>query len=315
MQKYKICSNKECIYKGKLQPLENFYPNKICKDGLDYYCKKCEKRRGRKWQKENPERHRESVKKCYRKNKESYKKRARNRYEKNPEKARERTRRWRKENPEKIKNYRKRNEIKIRKSDKKWKKENPKKVRESQKRRRDRKKKDVFNHYGNKCIRCGNKDVRVLEINHKNGGGTQHKKSLNKSLYVNIIKNNYPPEYNILCANCNWIEYCKKDLGNPYLNKRNFQNWLISLSYPKRYTWKTKYKVIEHYTKGEMKCALCPKDDLRILTIDHIIPRSFSGGKRKRTSDLIKEKFPLGFRILCRNCQKIAYLKWTKREK
>lgn len=37
----KKCSNKNCIYNGKLQPLDNFSKNKVSKDGYQNWCKKC----------------------------------------------------------------------------------------------------------------------------------------------------------------------------------------------------------------------------------------------------------------------------------
>lgn len=57
---------------------------------------------------------------------------------------------------------------------------------------------------GGKCINCGNSDVRVLQINHKNGGGNKDFKENSVGVYRRII--NHPEtrkDYDVRCANCN----------------------------------------------------------------------------------------------------------------
>jgi len=67
-------------------------------------------------------------------------------------------------------------------------------------------------HYGGnppKCNCCGEQTLEFLSFDHINGGGTVHRKSLNKNghkgsnIYVWLIKNNYPKEFQVLCHNCN----------------------------------------------------------------------------------------------------------------
>lgn len=57
------------------------------------------------------------------------------------------------------------------------------------------------------CMRCGCDDLRVLDIDHVNNNGAEHRKSVG---YTNIVwwimKNNFPPGFQILCKNCNWIK-------------------------------------------------------------------------------------------------------------
>ena len=66
----------------------------------------------------------------------------------------------------------------------------------------------IIDHYGGKCAKCGFSDRRALQIDHINGGGKREMKKMGCSLafYLHIIKNNFPPTYQILCANCNWIK-------------------------------------------------------------------------------------------------------------
>jgi len=66
---------------------------------------------------------------------------------------------------------------------------------------------------GNKCIKCGIDDYRVLQIDHINGGGTKEyddvktgtkKANYNRFLIKKILDGS--AEYQILCSNCNWIK-------------------------------------------------------------------------------------------------------------
>ena len=62
-----------------------------------------------------------------------------------------------------------------------------------------------------KCIRCGFTDIRALQIDHKNGRGTEEYKG-NKmnvmGMYRFYLKNIELAKQNlqVLCANCNWIK-------------------------------------------------------------------------------------------------------------
>jgi len=77
---------------------------------------------------------------------------------------------------------------------------------------RNRVKNEIFNLLGGvKCNHCGFSDQRALQIDHKNGGGTKERKGLHenpKAFYRLISKN--PNNYQILCANCNWIKRFEK---------------------------------------------------------------------------------------------------------
>ena len=74
---------------------------------------------------------------------------------------------------------------------------------------------EVFKLLGNKCKKCGEADKRLLQIDHINGGGRKHKKSLDNSWwrYYNCVKKSVKKnkkEYRLLCANCNWIDGIEK---------------------------------------------------------------------------------------------------------
>ena len=66
----------------------------------------------------------------------------------------------------------------------------------------------VFDILGFKCIKCGFNDIRALQIDHINGGGAKELKSFTRNKYASILTNisNGSNQYQILCANCNWIK-------------------------------------------------------------------------------------------------------------
>jgi len=58
---------------------------------------------------------------------------------------------------------------------------------------------------GGRCAKCGNTDMRCLQIDHVNGGGTkENKKVHSRGIAMRVFQN--PGEYQVLCANCNWIK-------------------------------------------------------------------------------------------------------------
>lgn len=78
-----------------------------------------------------------------------------------------------------------------------------------------------------------------------------------------------------------------------------------------RESWKVRYRrykrmVLEHYGGSPPKCACCGESIYAFLTIDHIN----GGGRKDRTKRgtshffkmLINEGYPVGFRVLCYNC-------------
>lgn len=78
---------------------------------------------------------------------------------------------------------------------------------------------EVLAHYSGeqpKCIKCGFSDIRALCIDHIYNDGAKERKEIkphnkhrgigSKTFYSWIRKNNFPPRYQVLCANCNAIK-------------------------------------------------------------------------------------------------------------
>lgn len=90
-----------------------------------------------------------------------------------------------------------------------WKNRDPAKESQKIKRYNDSKKNIVFLHYGAKCACCGETIPQFLSVDHINNDGCKDlaKSGLRRgglSLYIDIIKNNFPDTFQILCMNCNW---------------------------------------------------------------------------------------------------------------
>lgn len=66
----------------------------------------------------------------------------------------------------------------------------------------------VFQHYGNQCACCGQSYVDYLQLDHKEGGGSTHRRSLpnTQSIYRWAILNEFPASLQLLCANCHFAK-------------------------------------------------------------------------------------------------------------
>lgn len=98
------------------------------------------------------------------------------------------------------------------------------KIRIAMRKQRLRRKMIIFRHYSPelKCAICGFNDIKALQLDHINGGGLKHLRSIaggSANFHNWIIQNNFPPILQILCANCNTIKrYENKELiGRPRL--------------------------------------------------------------------------------------------------
>lgn len=66
----------------------------------------------------------------------------------------------------------------------------------------------VYAFYGNKCVCCEETQPEFLTLDHINNDGYLDKtengyKLTSATLWIKIIKNNFPSSYQILCFNCN----------------------------------------------------------------------------------------------------------------
>lgn len=55
------------------------------------------------------------------------------------------------------------------------------------------------------CACCGERELTFLVLDHINGGGSKHRKSINASnVYTWLKARGYPDGFRVLCANCNF---------------------------------------------------------------------------------------------------------------
>jgi hypothetical protein len=63
----------------------------------------------------------------------------------------------------------------------------------------------ILAELGVRCSKCGFDDCRALEIDHRNGGGTEERRRLSyPTYYLHVLRN--LKNYQVLCANCNMIK-------------------------------------------------------------------------------------------------------------
>jgi hypothetical protein len=69
----------------------------------------------------------------------------------------------------------------------------------------------IFDYYGRECACCGEDEPSFLTIDHKDGGGRQHKRERlrtgGKDLYGWLFARRFPDGYQTLCFNCNCGRY------------------------------------------------------------------------------------------------------------
>lgn len=113
------------------------------------------------------------------------------------------------------------NRIEILKKAKKYRRKNRIKYSQYLKNRNIKLRQQVFDHYGWICNCCGETHKSFLSIDHVNNDGNSDPTGV--TLYIKIIKENYPDKYQILCMNCNFSKRINNGIcehGNIYKFQR-----------------------------------------------------------------------------------------------
>lgn len=67
---------------------------------------------------------------------------------------------------------------------------------------------EVINHYGGVCVCCGIAEIAFLALDHKDGGGAEHRREVGTTAMTHWVrKNGYPPIFQVLCHNCNMAKH------------------------------------------------------------------------------------------------------------
>jgi hypothetical protein len=84
--------------------------------------------------------------------------------------------------------------------------------------------KEVLQHYGGKCVCCGENRLAFLALDHKNGGGTKHRQKLGlrgSGMWAWVKREDFPDMFRVLCHNCNqalgYYGYCPHNGGGEVL--------------------------------------------------------------------------------------------------
>ena len=90
-------------------------------------------------------------------------------------------------------------------------------------RRRRKVRLEALSYYGGKCACCGESRFEFLALDHINGGGSAHRRTINTrggQRFANWLKTQgWPLGYRVLCHNCNsslgWYGYCPHQIADP----------------------------------------------------------------------------------------------------
>lgn len=145
---------------------------------------------------------------------------------------------------------------------------------------------------GHQCGECGVTDFRVLQIDHVNGNGAAERRTYGNSP-SKILKRvlNGDKNYQILCANCNWLKRIEKGES---INTRKLAE--------------LRTKLLKTFGN---KCSVCGFASSDCLQLDHIHgdgtkERKLLGHSRMYTYAINN---PKNYQLLCANCN------WIKRHK
>ena len=77
---------------------------------------------------------------------------------------------------------------------------------------------EIVEILGGVCVNCGFDDIRALQVDHIDGGGTQEAREIGNHKIYKKIRDIGPEGYQLLCANCNSIK--RKEHGEDTPAKR-----------------------------------------------------------------------------------------------
>lgn len=155
--------------------------------------------------------------------------------------------------------------------------------------------------YGIKCQCCGEAEDAFLRIDHVDGGGTQHRKTVGINFWFWLAEENFPSGFRTLCHNCN-MSYgsyggCPHQPGFVYTPGSSSAKSMR----------KIRTEVILEYGG---RCSCCSERIYEFLALDHI-----NGGGRAHLKNLGLKSggvnlarwarnngYPDSLRVLCHNC-------------
>lgn len=170
---------KQCMSCDKILPIERFSYKHKNSGVRQSVCKQCAQEYGRRWRAAHPDEIRANMKTYYSQNREALLAQKREYYNANQETIKRKVATHYYDNHEGHKQRAKQLAM-------------------------ERKVK-VFEHYGARCICCGETNIGFLSIDHIRNDGADHRRKVGAgwAMYRWLIKNNFPDGFQVLCYNCN----------------------------------------------------------------------------------------------------------------
>lgn len=139
---------------------------------------------------------------------------------------------------------------------------------------------------------------------HKNK--ERYNKRKREGICVRCGKN--PPEQGVIeCRRCKdrYKKNIISNLNNPCskcgaIPRIKYSSWCSSC----HIAYKRKRRLLVYEAYGGIKCNCCGEDEELFLSIDHVNNDGYKEGlnSQQLVDKLIRENFPEGYQILCRNC-------------
>jgi len=167
--------------------------------------------------------------------------------------------------------------------------------------------KQVISNYGGRCAVCGETNLSFLCIDHINNDGAEHRDEIcgnrrsNITVYWWLKRNDFPPGFQVLCWNHNWL----KHLEHTRINNKHTERCECA----RRVENKLRKEVIDKYGGY---CFCCGEINIDLLAIDHI---NGNGNKHRRTISgddfyrvLRDSDVSNDLQVLCHNCNSGRYI-------
>ncbi len=156
-----------------------------------------------------------------------------------------------------------------------------------------------------KCACCLESTEDLLCIDHSNGGGNEHRRSVKKlpgyAFYVWLKKNGYPNGFRVLCWNCN------ESFASNGFCPHYPPNVTPVKSLGSQYAQRLRMRSLSAYSNGNPKCNCCGVMHVQFLCLDHVggggaVRKQETGTSSRLHRWLFTKEFPVGFQVLCHNC-------------
>lgn len=165
--------------------------------------------------------------------------------------------------------------------------------------------------YGGACACCGEKRIAFLVLDHVRENGAEHRREANlHSIYRWAIKNNFPPDLRVLCANCNCGSYRNQSQCPHDDPIKDWDAWASAGSTASiRHTRRLKIKMVAAYGG---RCECCGINDIRFMSIEH---KNQDGATHRREVGKGKSvwtwardnNWPDTLGVLCFNCNTASF--------